>query len=114
MAVCPVCNAKFDSGDYYTMATHFINLAEDSDAYHVQWININISRKKMDITQFTSAIENFYNIAHGGIKEWIINIFVDQFRGRKSTPIHIKNAELQQTGYDGVCYRTLFLSKTMG
>jgi pyrroloquinoline-quinone synthase len=90
MAVCPVCNENFDPGDYYTMAIHFINLAKDSDAYHVQWINRNISRKKMNATQFTSAIENFYNMGHGGIREWIINKFVDQFRGENPHPFILK------------------------
>ncbi|WP_298279413.1 C2H2 type zinc finger domain-containing protein [Ferroplasma sp.] len=90
MAVCPVCNEKFDYGDYYTMAIHFINLAKDSDSYHVQWINRNISRERIDVTQFTCAVENFYNMGHGGIKEWIINIFVDQFRGENPHPFILK------------------------
>jgi pyrroloquinoline-quinone synthase len=111
MAVCPVCNAKFDSGDYYTMATHFINLAEDSDAYHVQWINRNISRKKMDITQFTSAIENFYNIAHGGIKEWIINKFVEQFRGENPHPFILKMQSYSKSVMTGYAIEHYFFLK---
>ena len=35
MASCPVCNEKFESGDYYTMAINFMNLEKGNDTYHV-------------------------------------------------------------------------------
>ncbi len=90
MASCPVCNEKFESGDYYTMAIHFMNLEKSGDKYHVQWINKNISKQDLNIMQFTSAIESFYNMGNGGIKEWIINKVIKQFLGEVPHPFVLK------------------------
>ena len=111
MAVCPVCNEKFDYGDYYNMAIHFISLAKDSDSYHVQWINRNISREKIDVTQFTSAIESYYNMGHGGIKEWIINKFVDQFRGENPHPFILKMQDYSKPVMMGYAVEHYFFLK---
>ena len=38
MALCPVCNIKFDNNDFLSLSEHFIDMADSSEPLHVMWV----------------------------------------------------------------------------
>ena len=80
MAICPVCNLKFCNNDFLALSEHFTGKAKDSDALHVMWLNRNITKTKADKNSLELLFRNLYDLNGAGIKSWIVNRFVSEYR----------------------------------
>ncbi len=86
MVNCPVCYNSFDKGDYKGLSEHMISEASESNYEHVSWLNRNISKDKLGGEELEKKISRFYSLESKGIKRWIIDNFVLNFRGENPHP----------------------------
>ena len=62
MAVCPVCNIKFDNNDFLSLSEHFIDMADSSEPLHVMWLNRNITKTRVDKNRLTILFKDLYHL----------------------------------------------------
>ncbi len=86
MTKCASCGAKFDLGDFDSLAGHFYDQAEESDVSHVMWLNRNITRKKTEKNELGSLLSDYFALGNGGLERWIKFRFVGRFYGSKPHP----------------------------
>jgi pyrroloquinoline-quinone synthase len=86
MTKCAVCGTRFQAGDYDSLAHHFYEAAERSDAGHVMWLNKNITKKKTDTSQLSNQLQTYFDFEATGIKGWMKRRFIERFYGEVPHP----------------------------
>jgi pyrroloquinoline-quinone synthase len=86
MTKCAVCGTRFQAGDYDSLAHHFYEAAERSDAGHVMWLNKNITKKKTDTSQLSNQLQTYFAFQTTGIKGWMKRRFIERFYGEVPNP----------------------------
>lgn len=86
MVNCPVCYSSFDKGNFNGLSEHLLSEASESNYEHVSWLNRNISKDKLSMEELEKRISEFYSLKDMGIKRWIIDNFVLNFRGENPHP----------------------------
>jgi pyrroloquinoline-quinone synthase len=76
----------FGLGDYDSLSHHFCELAEQSEASHVMWLNRNITKKKSDVKTLSRLLARYFDIKGSGLKGWIKEKFIEKFYGQKPHP----------------------------
>ena len=77
---------SFDNGGYKGLSEHMISEATESNYEHVSWLNRNISKDRLGGDELEKKISRFYSLEGKGIKRWIIDNFVLNFRGENPHP----------------------------
>ncbi len=111
MAICPICNIKFDNNDFTSLSEHFIDKANSSEPLHVMWLNRNITKTKVDKSKLGLAFKNFYDLNTAGLKLWIINRFIKDYRGENPHPFIIKMQEYNPYIMEGYAVEHYFFLK---
>lgn len=111
MAVCPVCNIKFDNNDFLSLSDHFIDMADSSEPLHVMWLNRNITKTRVDKNRLTILFKDFYDLKNAGIKSWIIDRFVKEYRGENPHPFILKMQEYNKYIMEGYAVEHYFFLK---
>lgn len=111
MAICPVCNLKFCNNDFLALSEHFTGKAKDSDALHVMWLNRNITKTKADKNSLELLFRNLYDLNGAGIKSWIVNRFVSEYRGNNPHPFIIKMQDYNKYIMEGYAIEHYFFLK---
>ena len=86
MTKCAACGAKFDLGDFDSLAGHFYVKAEESDVSHVMWLNRNITGKKTEKKVLAALLSDYFALGNEGLERWIKVRFVGRFYGSKPHP----------------------------
>ncbi|AKA48987.1 hypothetical protein IX51_07645 [uncultured archaeon] len=76
---CTVCNYNSSSMDYADLGGHFIDMASESDADHIMWLNRFITKSKTGRQDLANMLREFFELNESGLKRWIINRFVSNF-----------------------------------
>lgn len=84
MAICPVCEGRFDT--YGTLAAHFSGEAGRSDAGHVMWLNRNVTKDRDAEPELPSLLSDFFGQGRLGLRRWIKLRFITRFFGEKPHP----------------------------
>lgn len=79
MTYCPVCPDKFQLKNYLILASHFMMQSNKSDSDHVRWLNQNISKNKLDESELSSKLTEFFHWTINGLPKWIKQKFVKKF-----------------------------------
>lgn len=85
MAKCPVCGKIICSDDYEGLSQHFLDLADQSDAEHVMWLNRNVTKKKVDVKVLAQLLAQYLD-THGNLRGWIKKRFIEKFYGEQPHP----------------------------
>jgi pyrroloquinoline-quinone synthase len=81
---CAVCGATF--GDYETLSSHFIDLADKSDPSHVMWLNKNLTKNKSDVKTLSQLLAAYFDCQSAGLKGWMKKRFIERFYRGKPHP----------------------------
>ncbi len=111
MAICPICDLKFDNNDFSALSEHFIEKAKDSDPLHVMWLNRNITKTKVDKNKLELLFKNLYDTKDTGLKLWIINRFVSEYRGNNPHPFILKMQDYNKYIMEGYAVEHYFFLK---
>jgi len=111
MAICPICDLKFDNNDFLALSEHFIEKAKDSDPLHVMWLNRNITKTKVDKNKLELLFRNLYDTKNTGLKLWIINRFVSEYRGNNPHPFILKMQDYNKYIMEGYAVEHYFFLK---
>ncbi len=111
MAICPICGLKFDNGDFLSLSEHFIEKANSSDSLHVMWLNRNITKTKVDKNKLEQLFKNLYSVKDTGIKSWIIDRFITEYRGENPHPFIVKMQDYNKYIMEGYAVEHYFFLK---
>lgn len=86
MTKCPACLLGLPAGDRADLAAHFVERADASDPDHVRWLNQNLSRKRIDVSEVERRLASVFDLGGAPLSRWVIGRFVERFYGAKPHP----------------------------
>ncbi len=106
---CPVCIETFKHGDFNEISEHFTLMSNDNDSEHISWLNNNISKTKLEKNELSKLFKRFYSC--NDIKLWIINKFIEQFRGERPHPFILMMQDYNPRILKGYSFEHYFFLK---
>jgi pyrroloquinoline-quinone synthase len=106
---CPICSKKFELHDFSSLSEHFIIMAGVSDSDHVSWLNNNISKLKLNRSELSRKFRDYY--CNTNLKAWIIERFIEQFRGEKPHPFILMMQDYCPSVLKGYSFEHYFFLK---
>lgn len=86
MVRCTACDNTYNSGDYTSLAKHFIGEAKKNDTDHISWLNRNLSKEKLSVDELALLFKELFNIEGNSLNKWVKERFIEKFYREPAHP----------------------------
>ncbi len=82
---CPVCLLVSKGNDFTSLSRHLLSEAESADGKHVMWLNRNLGKEKISVSDLGSRLSGLYE-AEGDLTGWIVRRLIERIYGDPPHP----------------------------